>query len=113
MPVFSKGAMRKVWVKGKEDAKKKCVNKAEEVFLTLFSKDDFGPKLDDVEDLFPKKSAKAAEYKKAWDAASQTWKKLKDKVENVGITQMNIDTQKCLLTALGEIRKTLDGTMKP
>ncbi len=114
MPIFKKGDMRKIWVAGKEAAKKKCVDKGDENFLKLFSKDDFGPKLDDVEDRLPKKTTKPADYKKAWDADSTTCKKLKDMAENCGIEDMNIDTQKCVLTALADIRKKLDSSdLKP
>ena len=108
MGVFKKGAMRKEWVAGKEAAKKKCVNKGEENFLALFSKDDFGPKLDKVDDNHAKRETKPADYKKHWDVASNQCNALKTKAQEVGITDMNIDTQKCLLKALNAIRKALD-----
>ncbi len=104
MSFLKKGQMRKAWVAAKETAKKKCKTKGEATYLVTFLKEDFGPKLDEVEELL----AKFFEFKEKWAEASKTQKVLKKKIDEAGIEEMNIDVQKALLDVLKEIRTALD-----
>jgi hypothetical protein len=113
MGLFKKGVMRTAWKNGKEAATKAAQmaikagkgNEYDLLFIKRFG-DDFGPTLDKLEDLYPKKDAKANDYKAAWEKASKICNDYKKSCESEH--DLSIVAQKPLLQALAEIRKLLD-----
>lgn len=119
MGLFKKGVMRTAWKDGKDAAVKAAQqaikagkgNDQDLLFIKTF-KDDFGPTLDKLEDLHPKKATKEKDYKTAWDKASKTCNDYKKRIETSH--GLSIVAQKPLIQALGQIRKVLDSSeLKP
>lgn len=113
MSIFKKGQMRQAWVKSRDQAKdiiKKLkvgedVKKKELAVIDTLGK-AFGPHLDKVEDLLPKKATKLNDYMWAHEKALKQCGDYLQKVKGTGWS-LNNESRDILMTVLSDIQKSL------